>query len=188
MRALFLAWGSEWPSRCVLTWPLLMYAHGGKEGRRKGTFSLPLPVRPQSYQVRMPPLWPRFTFCMCVYAQLSLTLFNPMDCSLLGSTVHRILQARILKWVAIPFSREVFPTQGWNLGLLYWQANSLLLSHPFNLNYLLKTLSPMQSHWELWFQHMSLRERETVQSIAASLCLRWWCSHFPDERTEAQRG
>ena len=29
-----------------------------------------------------------------------------MDCSLPGSSVHGILQARILKWVAIPFSRE----------------------------------------------------------------------------------
>jgi len=33
-------------------------------------------------------------------------LCNPMDCSPPGSSVHGILQARILKWVAIPFSRE----------------------------------------------------------------------------------
>ena len=33
------------------------------------------------------------------------TLCNPMDCSLPGSSVHNILQARILDWVAIPFSR-----------------------------------------------------------------------------------
>ena len=33
------------------------------------------------------------------------TLFDPVDCSLLGSSVHGILQARILEWVAIPFSR-----------------------------------------------------------------------------------
>ena len=38
-------------------------------------------------------------------AQLCLTLYNPMDCSLPGSSVHAILQARILEWVAIPFSR-----------------------------------------------------------------------------------
>ena len=30
---------------------------------------------------------------------------NPVDCSLPGSSVHGILQARILEWVAIPFSR-----------------------------------------------------------------------------------
>ena len=38
-------------------------------------------------------------------AQLCLTLWNPMDCSLPGSSVHGILQARILEWVAFPFSR-----------------------------------------------------------------------------------
>ena len=37
--------------------------------------------------------------------QLYLTICNPMDCSLPGSSVHGILQARILEWVAMPFSR-----------------------------------------------------------------------------------
>ena len=34
------------------------------------------------------------------------TLFNPMDCTSPGSSVHGILQARILEWVAIPFSNN----------------------------------------------------------------------------------
>ena len=34
-----------------------------------------------------------------------LTLCDPMDCSLPGSSLHGILQARILEWVAISFSR-----------------------------------------------------------------------------------
>ena len=33
------------------------------------------------------------------------TLCNPMDCSLPGSSVHGIFQARVLEWVAISFSR-----------------------------------------------------------------------------------
>ena len=37
--------------------------------------------------------------------QSCLTLRNPMDCSLPGSSVHGILQARIMEWVAMPFSR-----------------------------------------------------------------------------------
>ena len=37
--------------------------------------------------------------------QLCLTLCDPMDYSPPGSSVHGILQARILEWVAIPFSR-----------------------------------------------------------------------------------
>ena len=42
---------------------------------------------------------------MCPISQSCPILCNPMDCSLLGSSVHGILQARILEWVAIPFSR-----------------------------------------------------------------------------------
>ena len=42
----------------------------------------------------------------CTHAQSCLTLCNPMDCSPSGSPIHGILQARILEWVPIPFSRE----------------------------------------------------------------------------------
>jgi len=43
---------------------------------------------------------------MCVLSfQSYLTLCNPMDCNLSGSSVHGILQARILEWVAMPTSR-----------------------------------------------------------------------------------
>ena len=44
-----------------------------------------------------------------------------------GSSVHRILQARILGWVAISFSKRIFPTQGLNphlLRLLRWRTDS----------------------------------------------------------------
>ena len=41
---------------------------------------------------------------LVLVAQSCLTLCNPVDCSPLGSSVHGILQARILEWVAIPFS------------------------------------------------------------------------------------
>ena len=37
-------------------------------------------------------------------AQLCPTLSDPMDCSLPGSSVHAIFQARVLEWVAIAFS------------------------------------------------------------------------------------
>ena len=46
---------------------------------------------------------------MCRHAELlqsCLTLCNPMDCSLPGSSVHGMLQARILEWVAMPSSRR----------------------------------------------------------------------------------
>ena len=40
--------------------------------------------------------------------QLCLTLCDPVDCSPLGSFVYGILQARILEWVAMSFSRGSF--------------------------------------------------------------------------------
>ena len=49
------------------------------------------------------------------------------------SSVHGILQARVLEWVSVPNSRGVFPTQGLNLSLLcllHWQAGSLPLAPP----------------------------------------------------------
>ena len=42
---------------------------------------------------------------LCSVTQLCLTLCDPMDCSPQGSSVHGILQARILEWVAMPSSR-----------------------------------------------------------------------------------
>ena len=41
----------------------------------------------------------------CMHAQSRPTLCNPMDCSLPGSSLHGIFQARILEWVAISSSR-----------------------------------------------------------------------------------
>ena len=42
--------------------------------------------------------------CCAKLLQSRPTLNNPMDCSLPGSPVHGILQARILEWVAMPSS------------------------------------------------------------------------------------
>ena len=47
--------------------------------------------------------------------QLCLTLCEPMDCSPPGSCVHGILQARVLEWIAISFSRGSSPPRDW-----YW--------------------------------------------------------------------
>ena len=44
-----------------------------------------------------------------------------MDCSLPGSSVHGIPQARILEWVAIPFSRGSSLSRDQILGLLHYR-------------------------------------------------------------------
>ena len=54
---------------------------------------------------------PSKTLCVCAkLLQWHLMLCDPMDCSLLDSYVHGILQARIPEWVAMPSSREIFLT------------------------------------------------------------------------------
>ena len=62
------------------------------------------------------------------------TLCDSMDHSLPGSSVHGILQARILEWVV----QGIFPTQGSNLYLLHLlhrQAGSLPLAPPGKPHY-----------------------------------------------------
>ena len=52
-----------------------------------------------------PYLISHFCLYLALVAQSCLTLCDPVNCSPLGSSVHGILQARILEWVAVPFSR-----------------------------------------------------------------------------------
>ena len=63
--------------------------------------------------------WTLFYACHFMKRQLKVlvtpsrpTLCNPMDCSLPASSVHEVLQARIMEWVTIPFSRGSSWPQG----------------------------------------------------------------------------
>ena len=78
-----------------------------------------------------PPRSPLYhtVLCCCLVAKLCPTLCDCMDCSPPGSSVHGILQARILEWVAISFFRGSSCVWGSNLCLLHWKVNSLLVSH-----------------------------------------------------------
>ena len=56
--------------------------------------------------------------CVCVYVcvlvtQLCLTFCDPLDRSPPASSVHGILQARILEWTAVPFSRGSSQPRDW---------------------------------------------------------------------------
>ena len=71
--------------------------------------------------------------CMLSCSIVCYSLRSPMDCSPPGSSVQGILQARILEWVAISYSRG----SSWSrnriqhvLCLLHWQADSLPPCHP----------------------------------------------------------
>ena len=60
--------------------------------------------------------------------QSCLTLCDPMD-----YTVYGILQDRMLDWVAVPFSKGIFPTQGSSPGLLHCRQILYQLSHQGSL-------------------------------------------------------
>ena len=61
-------------------------------------------------------------------AQSCLTLSDPMDCSLLGSSVHGIFQARVLEWHAIAFSvlPVLYPQR------LFWKLGPVLSKYILN--------------------------------------------------------
>ena len=72
--------------------------------------------------------------CLLV-AKSRLTLCGSMDCSLPGSSVHRILQARILEWIAVPFLHGYFSIAGPNediphvcLMFISWNQKLFILS------------------------------------------------------------
>ena len=73
--------------------------------------------------------------CLCMLTQSYPTLHDPMDCSLPGSSVYAISQARILEWVTISSSTgsswprdhtPVFCIYGDSLPLRYWEALLLI--------------------------------------------------------------
>ena len=75
-------------------------------------------------------LFPAQPFVVIVLvAQLCPTLCDPVDCSSPGSSVHGILQAKILEWVAIPSSRDL-PDPGIKPRTPTLQAGSILSEPP----------------------------------------------------------
>ena len=76
-------------------------------------------------------------------AQSCLTLCEPMD-----YTVHGILQAKILKWVAFPFFRGIFPTQGSNPGLPH--CRWILYQRSHKGRKLVKNADSRAVSWKVW--------------------------------------
>ena len=78
--------------------------------------------------------------------QLCSTLCDHMDYSLPGSSVHGVLEARILEWTAVPFSRgsSLLRDQRTSLTSPAWQAGSY---HKHHLGSLLLLLSRFSRVW-----------------------------------------
>ena len=86
--------------------------------------------------------------------QSCLTLSNPMDCSLPGSIIHGIFQARVLEWGAMAFSRKSLSRV--QLFLTPWAIQSMKLSRPvywtFKLDWTHQN-TPENSHFMLILNH-----------------------------------
>ena len=72
----------------------------------------------------------------CLVSKSCLTLCNPLDCSPPGSSVGGILQARILKWIAISLSRVSSSNPAVEPSSPSLQADSLSLYHRGSPNYI----------------------------------------------------
>ena len=122
------------------------------------------------------------------------TLCNPMDCSLLGSSVHGIFQAIILERVVISsFSRGSSWPRVMNpffLCLLHWQAGSLPLASPGKLKMLRYT------GWSLWGQSLlihsisriSIYSRQKTKDLISQICLSRRNSNQPIESRCSDQG
>ena len=89
-----------------------------------------------------------------------------MDYSLPGSSVHGILQTRILEWVAVPFAR-IFPTQGLNPVLLNSRQILCHLSHQESPKIPEWVALPL-SRGSIW-----LKNRTRVSCIACRFSTGW---------------
>ena len=67
--------------------------------------------------------------CVCVHAQLYLTLCNPMDCSLPSFTIHGVSPGQHSEVGCHTLLQGIFLTQGSNPGLLHCRQVLYHLSH-----------------------------------------------------------
>ena len=69
--------------------------------------------------------------CMKVKSESEVTLSDPVDCSLPGSSIHGIFQARVLEWGATAFSVCIFTL---TIFFLFHRTQCKLVSFPCNQN------------------------------------------------------
>ena len=142
--------------------------------------------------------WIKFTFyyllpgvCVHVCAQLCPTRYNPMDCNLSGSSVHRILGKNTGAGCHF-LLKGIFPMQWLNphlLHILHWQADSLPLCHlqsplprVHTLNSLSLGLEPSFLLWTFsWFHKMPVLFSEASILIlreSFEISWQWLFYHF----------
>ena len=108
-------------------------------------------------------------------AQLCPTLYNLVDYSLPGSSVHRILQARILEWVAVSFSRRSSWSRDWTLDsciarrfFTVWAIREM--SGDSDKKWLQK---PLEHNWI-----SSMMYHEILPLFESHNNMKWWFGHL----------
>ena len=87
-------------------------------------------------------------------AQSSPTLSDPMDCSLPGSSIHGIFQARVLEWGAIAFSVDI-----------------VLIYYKYNMNQLILPLCIYAPHLGALYSLGHLQMIESLSSLKGGVAL-----------------
>ena len=101
----------------------------------------------------------------CVVAQLYPTFCNPVDCNLPASSVHGILQVRILEWVAISFSRDL-PNPGIEPGSPASQADALPSEPPGRQAPYMDSWGPLNHQRPLVSERITTKQCDNPQSPA----------------------
>ena len=108
--------------------------------------------------------------CACMLVtQLCPTLCNSMDCSLPDSSVHAMFQARILEWVAVPFSRGSSWSRDWTtFGFFIYCL------------FLVEKVFLFLDYWVFYFILFFYHERMlNFFSNAFEASLKWWYRFSP---------
>ena len=106
-----------------------------------------------------------------------------MDCSPPGSSVHGILQARILEWVSRSLLQGTLPTQGSNPGLPHCRQILYQLSHQgspkFNMVYdnnaslIAQLVTNQPGMWDTWVRSLGWEDPLEKGTATYSSILAW---------------
>ena len=118
-------------------------------------------------------------------AQSCLTHWDPMDCSTPSSSAHGVLQARILEWVVIPFSRGSS-----------WSRDRTWVSHTAGRFFTVWATREAPTLGKIQFIFMSTYYAPgTLLVLFFKLSIltmmsgdNFWYPHFSDKETDAQKG
>ena len=100
----------------------------------------------------------------------SFTLCDPVDCSPPGSPIHGISQARVLEWVAIPFSRGSSWLRNWNCILC---SGRQTLYHRVTWEVPLGSWSDLGEVMLILFFGLFFRLRNQARSLQCSMARYW---------------